>query len=79
MPEPTFRYPDDPGTYARTCLRCGLDEGLGAMRLCHRCDPPAPWWAHLLRIVDERALLLRVLRRVKSELASLDAWLGGQP
>lgn len=39
--------PDDPGPFARTCLRCGLDEGLGAMRLCARCCPPAPWWAHL--------------------------------
>ena len=41
--------PDDPGPFARTCLRCGLDEGLGAMRLCARCCPPAPWWAHLCR------------------------------
>ena len=41
--------PDDPGVYARSCLRCGLDEGLGAMRLCARCCPPAPWWAHLCR------------------------------
>ncbi len=41
--------PDDPGPFARTCLRCGLDEGLGAMRLCARCCPPAPWWAHVLR------------------------------
>ena len=36
--------PDDPGPYARTCLRCGFDEGLGAMRLCARCCPPAPFW-----------------------------------
>ncbi len=41
--------PDDPGVYARTCLRCGLDEGLGSMRLCARCCPPAPWYAHILR------------------------------
>lgn len=41
--------PDDPGTYARTCLRCGLDEGLGANRMCAACNPPAPWWAHVLR------------------------------
>ncbi len=41
--------PDDPGQYARNCLRCGLDEGLGSMRLCARCCPPAPWWASLLR------------------------------
>ena len=41
--------PDDPGPYARTCLRCGLDEGLGVNRLCARCCPPAPFWAHVLR------------------------------
>lgn len=41
--------PDDPGTYARSCLRCGLDEGLGENRLCARCCPPAPWWAGMLR------------------------------
>ena len=41
--------PDDPGPYARTCLRCGFDEGRGAMRPCARCSPPAPWWASLLR------------------------------
>lgn len=41
--------PDDPGQYARNCLRCGLDEGLGANRLCATCNPPEPWWAHVLR------------------------------
>ena len=61
--------PDDPGPYARTCLRCGLDEGLGAMRLCARCSPPAPWWAHVARTVDERALLLRLWRGVKRFMA----------
>lgn len=50
VPKPNLLagQPDDPGPFARTCLRCGLDEGLGAMRLCARCCPPAPWWAHLL-------------------------------
>ena len=41
--------PDDPGAYARSCLRCGLDEGLGENRLCARCNPPASFWAHILR------------------------------
>lgn len=67
---PTFGHqPDDPGVHARPCLRCGLDEGLGANRLCHRCDPPAPWWAHVLRLVDERALLLRLWRGVRRFMA----------
>lgn len=61
--------PDDPGPYARTCLRCGLDEGLGENRLCTTCCPPAPWWASALRTVDERALLLRMWRRVKRFMA----------
>ena len=63
--------PDDPGTYARTCLRCGLDEGLGQNRLCARCCPPEPWWAHVLRWVDGKP------GPVRRALASLDAWLGG--
>lgn len=65
MPGQLVGQPDDPGVYARTCLRCGLDEGLGQNRLCARCCPPEPWWAHVLRLVDERALLLRLARRVK--------------
>jgi len=55
--------------YARSCLRCGLDEGLGENRLCATCCPPAPWWASILRTVDERALLLRLVRRVNRFMA----------
>jgi hypothetical protein len=51
--------PDDPGQYARNCLRCGLDEGLGSMRLCTRCDPPEPFWAHLLRMVGGKPCAMR--------------------
>ncbi len=61
--------PDDPGQYARSCLRCGLDEGLGENRLCATCCPPAPWWASILRTVDERALLLRLWRGVRRFMA----------
>ena len=66
---PTFGQPDDPGVYARSCLRCGLDEGLGENRLCATCCPPAPWWAHVARTVDERALLLRLWRRARRFMA----------
>ena len=62
--------PDDPGPFARTCLRCGEPEAWGPMRLCARHQPaPAPWWANVLRLVDERALLLRLWRRVRRFMA----------
>lgn len=66
-----MNQPDDPGTYARTCLRCGLDEGLGSMRLCTRCDPPEPWWAHILRWVGEPGPVRRAVRAI------VDAMIGG--
>lgn len=71
--------PDDPGAFARTCASCGRPTRVRE-RFCARHQPdPDPWWAHVLRLVERRSLLSRTLRRVKRALASLDAWLGGEP
>lgn len=71
--------PDDPGQYARTCDCCGRPTRVRE-RFCSRHEPaPDAWWAHVLRLVEKRSLLSRTLRRIRRGLASLDAWLGGEP
>lgn len=71
--------PDDPG-HLTTCVRCGEPEAWGPMRLCAQHQPaPAPWWAHVVRLVERRSLLSRTLRGIRRGLASFDAWLGGEP
>nr|HPM53075.1 hypothetical protein [Rhodoglobus sp.] len=70
MPEPTFGHqPDDPGRLT-TCVRCGEPEAWGPMRLCAAHQPaPESWLHHVLRLVDERALLLRLWRGVRRFMA----------
>lgn len=61
--------PDDPGRLT-TCVRCGEPEAWGPMRLCADHQPaPESWLHHVLRLVDERALLLRLWRGVKRFMA----------
>lgn len=75
-----MRQPDDPGLYARTCDCCGRPTRIRE-RFCDRHEPaPEPWWAHVLRLIDgDSSRVARLLRRVRRGLASLDAWLGGEP
>lgn len=50
----------------RPCLRCGLEPGYGAYRLCATCCPPAPWWAHLTRnVYGKPSWLRRVMRLLR--------------